>query len=92
MFAKESKLRKGRRDETARAGELFLNLNDTVGSLVRWLPQQDGVDDAEDSSIRPDAERQRDQRQRGKSRRFEENPDPEADVLQHALRFARTDG
>ena len=47
-----------------------VNLNQPRRFLYRQWPEQDGVNKAKDRSVRPDAERERNDRENGESRMF----------------------
>src|SRR5260370_22825329 len=56
------------------AGRLLENTNDPIGIAIRQRLEQDPVDEAEYRGVGADAERQREDRDRGKARTLRQRP------------------
>ena len=78
------KIRAGHR-RVAELRHARVELHEPVGLRVRQRPQQHRVDDAEHRGIGADAERQRDDRDGGESRRLPEVPRTEGQILKQGF-------
>jgi hypothetical protein len=64
--------------------------DEPLGRFVRQRPQQNSIDDAEDSGVGADAERERDEHSRGEPRRVAQHADAVAQVLAERIQHRKT--